>query len=123
MKKVLALLMVALFALSLCACGAPTVQEAINGSAWEMSIPYQSYVISTRLEFNDGVVVSQVSVEGLSSTLDPEEGTYVVNDDGTISIHWNDEGNDVTYYYKYENEILRLSIDEDWGDMELERAY
>ena len=121
MKKVLALLMVALFALSLCACGAPTVEEAINGSAWEINLPYEGYVILFRLEFNEGRIHSDITLDGKDVGIDSMDGTYVVNEDGTIDIRWSGDEDVVVYHYQYENEILRLFIGEDSGT-ELERV-
>ena len=123
-KRIVAFAMVVLLAIGLCACGTPpTAEEALNGSEWKLDLTYQEYVIATRVNFNNGAITSTVTLEG-SSDVDPatSEGTYVVNEDGTISIHWDSNDNDAIYYYKYENEELRLCISEDWESMEFTRV-
>ena len=120
MKRVLALLMVALLALSLCACGEPTVEEVLNGSIWEINTSIGTYALLTHWEFNDGRFYQYAEANG--SRLGTAEGNYIVNGDGTLTIDWDDpDDDDRTFYYIYENGVLTMSTQEDMS-IKMERV-
>lgn len=112
-KRILALAMVLLLALGLCACGGTTPEKELDGSAWETSGTYGEYHFWTHWEFENGRMSIENDLNGTSSGVD--EGSYVVNEDGTISLTWDDpdSGRVKTLYYSFEDNTLQLYTNEE----------
>lgn len=120
-KRILALAMVLLLALGLCACGGTTPEKEIDNSEWEISGEFGEYSFLTHWEFKGGRMSIENILNGTSSGID--EGTFVINEDGTISLTWDDpdSGRVKTLYYTFEDNTLQLYTGEEL-DNPLERV-
>ena len=108
MKRVISLLLALVMMLSLCACGGSPVKKALVGS-WSHTEVKNGGV----LDVTTYVFKSNGKFQYLHSTnteMNDYTGTYIINDDDTISIYAGDNKTDVkeTLTYKYLTGVLTL---------------
>ena len=104
MKKIIALLMAVILAVSLCACGSTNTSdvEAQLKGKWQMEA---SETVKAVYSFYDGSVSCQTTAMGI--TLDPNEGTYDITD-SQIIITWTSGGKIVEFDYTLTDDGLTI---------------
>ncbi len=108
MKKLIALLMVLLLGVSLCACtgaNSGSVEAQLKGK-WQMEA---SETVTAVYSFSGGSVSCQTTTMGI--TLDPNEGTYDITD-SQIIITWTNSGKTVEFDYTLTDDGLTLKSDD-----------
>ena len=108
MKKILALLMVLLLGISLCACSGSNsgkVEAQLKGK-WQMEA---SKTVTSEYSFSNGSVSCQTTAMGI--TLDPNEGTYDITN-SQIVITWTNNGKIVEFDYTLTDDGLTLKSED-----------
>lgn len=108
MKKILALLMVLLLGISLCACGSANsgnVEAQLKGK-WQMDA---GEAVTAIYSFSNGSVSCQTTAMGI--TLDPNEGTYDITN-SQIVITWTNNGKSVEFDYTLNDDGLTLKSED-----------